>query len=160
MFSYACMDIVVLCKCVYSTEVFLWGPSWSCTKCMGKFFDCYCCNCRGERRGQGHTSASLLHQSATWHCPVNMHCFYTSAFSTSCFVLSAMDGKIEQRVCIKFRLRLRKSATKTLQMLREAFGEYSLRRTAVFEWHSRFKAGRVSAKDNERSGRPSTSITR
>jgi transposase len=41
-------------------------------------------------------------------------------------------------------------------MLREAFGEHSLRRTPVFEWHSRFKAGRASAEDDERSGRPST----
>jgi hypothetical protein len=34
-----------------------------------------------------------------WHCTVNTHCFYTSAFSTSCSVLSAMDCKIEQHVC-------------------------------------------------------------
>jgi hypothetical protein len=46
-----------------------------------KFLDCYCCNCLGERRwGQGHTSKNLLHQSATWHRAVNMHCFYTCAF--------------------------------------------------------------------------------
>jgi hypothetical protein len=51
-----------------------------------------------ERGGQDHTSASLLHQSATGHCAVNTHCFYMSAFLTSCFVLSAMDGKIEQHV--------------------------------------------------------------
>jgi hypothetical protein len=83
-----------------------------------------------------------------------------NAFSTSCFVLSAMDGKIEQRVCIKFCVKLDKSATETLEMLREAFGEYSLSRTAVFEWHSRFKASRVSVADDERSGRPSTNKTR
>ena len=28
-----------------------------------------------------------------------------------------------------------------------------------FEWHARFKRGRTSLKDNERSGRPSTSLT-
>jgi hypothetical protein len=44
-------------------------------------------------------------------------------------------------------------------MLREAFGEHSLIWTAVFEWHSRFKAGRVSVEDDKRSGRPSTSKT-
>jgi hypothetical protein len=70
-------------------------------------------------------------------------------------VLSAMDGKVEQRVCIKFCAKLGKSATKILEMLREAFGEHSLSQTAVFEWHSRFKAGHVSV--DECSGRPSTS---
>jgi hypothetical protein len=62
-----------------------------------------------------------------------------SAFSTSCFVLSAMDGQFEQCVCIKFCMKLGKSATETLEMLHEAFGEHSLNRTVVFEWHSHFK---------------------
>jgi hypothetical protein len=44
-------------------------------------------------------------------------------------------------------------------MLRGAFGEHSLSWTAGFEWHSRFKAGRVSVEDDERSGRPGTSKT-
>jgi hypothetical protein len=44
-------------------------------------------------------------------------------------------------------------------MLRETFGEHSLSWTAFFEWHSNFKADRVSAEDDERSGRPSTSKT-
>jgi hypothetical protein len=50
-------------------------------------------------------------------------------------------AKIEQCVCIKFCVKLTKSATKTVQMLCEAFGEHSLSWTAVFEWHSRFKTG-------------------
>jgi hypothetical protein len=45
-----------------------------------------------------------------------------------------MDGKIKQRVCIQFCVKFGKSATETLEMLREAFGEHSLRRTEVFEW--------------------------
>jgi hypothetical protein len=68
-----------------------------------------------------------------------------------------MNGKIEQRVCIKFCVKLGKSTTKTLEMLCEAFGEHSLSETVVFEWHSHFKAGRVSVEDEERSGRPSSS---
>jgi hypothetical protein len=71
-----------------------------------------------------------------------------------------MDGKIEQCVCTKFCLKLCKSATETLEILRDgAFGEHSLSQTAVFEWHSRFKAGRVSVEDDEYSGRPSTRKT-
>jgi hypothetical protein len=42
-----------------------------------------------------------------------------------------MDGKIEQCACIKFYMQLAKSATKTLEMLCEAFGKHSLSRTVV-----------------------------
>jgi hypothetical protein len=68
-----------------------------------------------------------------------------------------MDGKIEQHVCIKFCVKLGKFATETLEMLQEAFREHSLSQTAIFEWHSCFKAGSVSVEDDKCSGRPSTS---
>jgi hypothetical protein len=68
-----------------------------------------------------------------------------------------MGGKIKQCVCNKFCVKLGKSATETLQMLHEPFGEHSLSRTAVFVWHSRFKACGVSVEDDECSRRPSTS---
>jgi hypothetical protein len=42
-----------------------------------------------------------------------------------------MDGKIKQCVCIKFCVKVGKSATETFEMLREAFGEHSLSQTAV-----------------------------
>jgi ribosomal protein S25 len=70
-----------------------------------------------------------------------------------------MNNKIEQRACIKFCVKLGKSATEALEMPRKAFTEHSLRRTAVLEWHSRLKAGRVSVEDGKRSGRRSTSKT-
>jgi hypothetical protein len=54
-----------------------------------------------------------------------------------------MDGKIEQRVCIKYCMKLRTSATENLEMLQEAFGEHSLRRAAVLEWNTCFKGDRV-----------------
>jgi hypothetical protein len=60
-----------------------------------------------------------------------------------------MDGKIEQRVCIKFCVKLCKSPTETLEMLHETFGEHPLSRTADFEWRSRFSAGQVSVEDDE-----------
>jgi hypothetical protein len=46
-----------------------------------------------------------------------MSAFSTSCFVLFCFVLSAMDGKIEQYVCIKFCVQLGKSATETFEML-------------------------------------------
>jgi hypothetical protein len=67
-----------------------------------------------------------------------------SAFSTLCFILSAMDGKIEQHVCIKICVKLSKFTTEPTKMLREAFGAHSLSWTAAFEWHSCFKADQVS----------------
>jgi hypothetical protein len=70
-----------------------------------------------------------------------------------------MDGKIEQSVCINFCAKFGKSTTETREMHREAFEEHSLSRTAVFEWNSRFKSGRVSVEDDKRSRRPSTSKT-
>jgi hypothetical protein len=59
-----------------------------------------------------------------------------------------MDGKIGQHVCIKFCVKPGKSATENPEMLREAFGENSLSQTVVSEWHSGFKAGRVSVEDD------------
>jgi hypothetical protein len=49
-------------------------------------------------------------------------------------------------------MKLSSPATKTLEMLREAFGEHSLSQTVVSEWHSCFKAGQVSVEDDGRSG--------
>jgi hypothetical protein len=67
---------------------------------------------------------------------VNKQYFYTSAFSNLCFILSTVDSKIEQHVCIKFCVKLGKSTIKTAEMLCEGSGEHSLSWTAVFEWHS------------------------
>jgi hypothetical protein len=44
-----------------------------------------------------------------------------------------MDGKIEQRVCIKLCAKLSKSAINRLGMLCEVFGEHYFSRTAVSE---------------------------
>jgi hypothetical protein len=70
-----------------------------------------------EKGGQGHISATVLHQSATWQrCEHAL--FLQECFSTSCFVLFGMNGKTEQPVCSKHS----KAATETLEMLREDFG--------------------------------------
>jgi hypothetical protein len=63
-----------------------------------------------------------------------------------------MDDKIEQYAFTKFCVKLGKSATKTLEMLQDAFVEHSLSQTAVFEWHSHFKAGRVSVQKTNFQG--------
>jgi hypothetical protein len=112
---------------------------------------------KDEKGGHGHTSLSILHQFATWCHDMNTRCFYTSALSTFCFDLSVMEYKIEQHFCIKLCMKHGKSATKTLEILHEPFGEHSISGTAVSECHSCFKAGRVSVEDCKCSWWPSTS---
>ncbi|XP_023232797.1 putative uncharacterized protein FLJ37770 [Centruroides sculpturatus] len=43
-----------------------------------------------------------------------------------------------------------------LEMLKKAFGDYTLSKTRVFEWYKMFKEGRECVEDEPCSGRPST----
>ncbi|UYV68867.1 hypothetical protein LAZ67_6001370 [Cordylochernes scorpioides] len=65
-----------------------------------------------------------------------------------------MEQKLKQRICIEFCVKLQISATDTFEMLNKAFPNNAPKRTTVFEWHSRFKAGRISIEDDPRQGRP------
>ena len=65
----------------------------------------------------------------------------------------------EQRVCIKFCVRLGKTGSETFEMLKQAFGDSCMSRSRTFEWFGRFKNGRISTANDERSGRPSTATT-
>jgi hypothetical protein len=69
------------------------------------------------------------------------------------------DTKIEQRANIKFLAKLKKTATETYQLLCEVYGEDTLSRARVFEWHRRFLGGREDVEDDKRSGRPVTMKT-
>ena len=66
---------------------------------------------------------------------------------------------IEQRINIKFCVKLEKMATETLKMLRDVYGDSSMSRTRVFEWHKQFVKGREDVEDDPKSGRPYTSTT-
>ena len=48
-------------------------------------------------------------------------------------------------------------ATEALKMLRDVYGDSSMFRTRVFEWHKRFEEGREDVEDDPKSGRPCTS---
>ncbi|UYV79700.1 hypothetical protein LAZ67_18000322 [Cordylochernes scorpioides] len=65
-----------------------------------------------------------------------------------------MEQKLKQRICIQFCVRLQISATETFEMLNKGFPNDAPNRTTVFEWHSRFKVGRISIEDDPRQGRP------
>lgn len=68
-----------------------------------------------------------------------------------------MEKNLEQRYAIKFCVKLGKTATETLGMIKDAYGNAALNRSTVFEWHKLFREGRELVEDNQRAGRSSTS---
>ena len=65
----------------------------------------------------------------------------------------------EQRVCIKFCVRLGKMGSETFEMLKQAFGDSCMSRSRTFEWFGRLKNGRTSTANDGRSGWSSTATT-
>jgi hypothetical protein len=70
-----------------------------------------------------------------------------------------MDQRKEQRVCIKFCANLGKSATETITMIQQAFGDQIVSRTQVLQWHIRLKTSRPSVDSDEHTGRPTSCTT-
>ena len=86
---------------------------------------------------------------------------YVSKVSGSFCVLSLakMQRSLEQRYAIKFCVKLGKSGSETLQVLRTAYGDAVLSSAQALRWHKEFKDGRESVEDGQRAWRPSTSRT-
>ena len=77
------------------------------------------------------------------------------------FTTNRADFK-EQRICIKICFNLKKkTAAETHRMLQEAFGDDTMSQSKTFfvVQYKRFKDGRTSLDDDERSGRLSTRTT-
>jgi len=68
-----------------------------------------------------------------------------------------IDQQLEQRINIKFLVKLGKNSPEIHHMLQQVYGEDALKETTVFKWAQRFREGREDPKDDARSGRPSTS---
>jgi hypothetical protein len=51
------------------------------------------------------------------------------------------DKNLEQRINIKFCVKIGKSANGTLALLTVPYGEYAMKKSIAFEWHRRFKEG-------------------
>ena len=66
---------------------------------------------------------------------------------------------VEQRINLKFLVRLGKTPTEALKLPQEVYGDDTMSRTCLFEWHRRFKERREEVEDDYRSGRSSTSRT-
>ena len=69
------------------------------------------------------------------------------------------DKNLEQRINIKFCVKISKSASETLALLTVAYSEYAMKKSSVFEWHRRFKEEREDMQDGQRSGQPKTQRT-
>ena len=74
-------------------------------------------------------------------------------------IVFKMAQKVEQRYAVKFCVKLGKCASETVGMLRTAYGGSSMKKSAIYQWHKRFTGGQELASSQERSGRPSTSLT-
>jgi predicted transposase YdaD len=61
------------------------------------------------------------------------------------------------RECRKFFAKLGKSGSEIREMLVQVYGDNAMKKTAVYKWVTRSSEGRVSATDEERSGRLATS---
>ena len=65
---------------------------------------------------------------------------------------------MDQRTCIKFCVKNEIKCNKVCDMLIKAYGDSTMSKPRIYEWYKRFSEGRESVEDDDRSGRPNTSI--
>ena len=53
-----------------------------------------------------------------------------------------IDQQLEQRINIKFLVKLGKNGPEIHQILQQVYGEYALKEGTVFKWVQRFREGR------------------
>jgi transposase len=69
------------------------------------------------------------------------------------------DKNMEQRINIKFCVKIGRSPSEMSALFIVAYGEYAMKKSSVFEWHRRFKERREDVQDDPRSGQPKTQRT-
>jgi len=69
-------------------------------------------------------------------------------------VAKMSDRFLEQRINIKFCVKLGRNASDTCEMLFEACWGEGMKKSRVFEWHKRIKEGCENMEDDERSSGP------
>ena len=67
---------------------------------------------------------------------------------------------LEQRSSIKFCVANKKSVQETFEMLKTAFGNNDMNKTALYKWYSKFEQGDNSVTDELRPCRPSSISTK
>jgi transposase len=70
-----------------------------------------------------------------------------------------MERTMEQTMNVKFCVKLQKSPSETLEMLKIVYGESTMSNSNVFKWHKRIREGREDVNDDERQGAPLTKRT-
>jgi hypothetical protein len=95
---------------------------------------------RGRCRGNPGIQFDVAHLSprfcSSWYVGKVRSCF--------CVLSRAkMHRSPEQHYTIKFRAKLGKSGSETLQLLRTAYGDAVLSSAQVFRWHKAFNDGRA-----------------
>jgi hypothetical protein len=83
-------------------------------------------------------------------------CFESCTWPVAIFT---MNQRKEQRVCIRVCANLGKSATETLTVTQQVFGDEILSRTQVFQWYARFMTYRTSVDDDQHTGEPTSCTT-
>lgn len=75
-------------------------------------------------------------------------------------VFAIMDNvKFEVRAVVKFLTKLEWKSTEIILNVKKVYGDSAPKKTTIYEWIKRFKEGRESLKDDDRSGKPVTSIS-
>ena len=64
-----------------------------------------------------------------------------------------------KKCCVKFCVKNGIKCSKTLEMLKVAYGECTVSQKKVYKWYKLFAEGREEVNDDARFGRPSTSTT-
>jgi len=99
------------------------------------------------------SSESVCQVARRW---VDMGSFHTRLFGVVYVTCGDFhDGSEKGTASVhQFCANLGKSATEIIKMIQQGFGDQSLSRTQVFQWHTRLKTGCTSVDDNEHTRRP------
>jgi hypothetical protein len=63
---------------------------------------------------------------------------------------------LAQNYAIKFCVKLGDGTSDTYEKIQNAYGNYSVSRAQVFQWHKGFVNGREMVEDEPQSGRPAS----
>ena len=72
--------------------------------------------------------------------------------------MAESESNVEQRYAIKLMFKEGESASNVYIRLQKVYGEHCMSRARVFKWFQRFKTGRTSIDNEQRSGQPSTAV--